>query len=79
MWWNDAVEVLPTYRSANIIALQIQDDIRVVWFIVFLYGHPSVSRRGEVWCQVESQINRFQHPFIIIGDFNHAEKLSLSG
>lgn len=40
------------------------------WCLTVVYGHPEVSKRGQVWNLLKSLCSSDETPWIVFGDFN---------
>ena len=59
-----------TYASKHLVHTNMLDNKGTPLSITFVYGHPILAKREEVWCKLK-ELKLLSHPnWLCIGDFN---------
>jgi hypothetical protein len=79
--WNDSWIVSILYSSPHFIHTEITYPLGNLASITFIYGHPVLSHRNQIWEELYHLGAQIQHSWLCIGDFNQVifeEESSLS-
>lgn len=71
-WSGATVNLL--YASPNIMVCNVVESNERIRHFVYVYGHPEVEKRQNVWDELSSLIPTYPR-CLIIGDFNQIENL----
>ncbi|XP_074301407.1 uncharacterized protein LOC141632794 [Silene latifolia] len=74
--WRKEARISHVMSCNNFIILLVEKCNGLLWYLVLFYGAPSPSMRNSILEDLESCIDSFQYPFLIMGDFNQVEYAS---
>ncbi|KAF7134681.1 hypothetical protein RHSIM_Rhsim08G0107000 [Rhododendron simsii] len=68
--WKSILSLSCLASSPNFIFTSIIDEFGLSWFCGFIYGHPVLELRGNVWSSLSVLISSHPGPLFLYGDFN---------
>ncbi|XP_074265776.1 uncharacterized protein LOC141588221 [Silene latifolia] len=80
--WKKEAKMCHVFSCSNFIILLVEKYNGLLWYLVLFYGAPCHLQRKSVLEDLEVHLESFNHPYLIVGDFNQVEygsdKLSLN-
>lgn len=74
--WTNRVDARIIFVDPNVILCNVISSSMVNYYIVFVYGCPSVQGRASVWDNISTLMNNNKGSTIIVGDLNQVENLT---
>ncbi|KAF7124249.1 hypothetical protein RHSIM_Rhsim12G0080100 [Rhododendron simsii] len=68
--WKSFLSLSCLTSSPNYIFTSIIDELGLSWFCGFIYGHPVLELRDNVWSSLSDLISSYPGPLFLCGDFN---------
>ncbi|PON57973.1 hypothetical protein TorRG33x02_292330 [Trema orientale] len=69
--WKNGVDFEPTFLSKNAISgIVYSDPVTTPWSLTAVYRPPNVVDRESFWDKLESMIEKFAGPWLLISEFN---------